>query len=103
MVNDPLLNERDLELLVRYPIESGETVSEAIVHAFLTLGVDVFDRETTLQDWVDVGALEEFTWDSACHLYVSTQVWDRQVVVTADGVRIYSDAPRRRADPPVIR
>lgn len=102
MAVDPLLLERDLDLLVRYSIDSGETVSEAIVCAFAILGVDVFERETRLQDWVDVGALEGFAWESARALYVSTQIWDHQVVVTADDVRIYGDAPRRTTDAPII-
>jgi len=34
-----------------------------------------------------------FDWRSDQHLYVSVEVWSRQVVVTPEFVRIYADTP----------
>ena len=93
MVPLPQLNEEELSLLVSHTIGADETVSEAIVGAFSEANVNVFAEETTLEEWIDTDGLEEFDWDSHRPFYVSSPVWDHQVVVTPDEVRIYNDTP----------
>lgn len=95
MVSLPQLNEEELTLFVSHTIRANETVSEAVVSAFSEANINVFDEETTLEEWVNTDALEEFDWNSRRPFYVSSPVWEHQVVVTPDEVRIYSDTPVR--------
>jgi len=93
MVHPPELNEEDLDLLVTYEIDENESVNAAIVNTFMALDIGAFDRDTTLQSQVDTDALDGFDWQSGRHLYVSVEIWGRQVVVTPERVRIYADTP----------
>lgn len=86
----PPLNEGELNLLVSYSISSGGEMGEAIVDAFLAANVDVFDKPTQLVDWVDPDILESVQWSSDRPLYICTNIWDHQVVMTSDEVRIYT-------------
>jgi hypothetical protein len=95
MVPIPHLNERDLGLVVAHSIGTDESVDRAVVAAFLEVNIDVFERETTLEEWVDTDALGAFDWCSGRPFYVSTPVWGYQVVVTPDEVRIYPETPVR--------
>lgn len=88
----PLFNEGDLSLVVRYSLESGEEMSEAVVGAFQAAGVDVYDRPTQLVDWIEADIFEQVSWTSDQPIYVSTRIWDRQVVMTPEEVRIYEEA-----------
>lgn len=85
----PLFNEEELTLLVRYSLDSEEAMSEAVVHAFLAAGVDVWDRPTHLVDWVEADVLENLSWTSDRPLYLCTRIWDHPVVLTPEEVRIY--------------
>jgi len=86
----PLLNEGELNLLVSYSLSRGEEMSEAVVDAFLAANIDVFEKPTTLADWVNVDVFEAIQWTSDRPVYLSTRIWDHQVVITADHVRIYT-------------
>lgn len=86
----PLLNEEKLDLLVSYSISSGEEMTEAVIDAFLAANIDVFERPTTLVDWVNVDVFEDIRWTSDRPVYLSTRIWDHQVVLTAEEVRIYT-------------
>jgi len=86
----PLLNEGELTLLVSYSLSSGEEISEAVVNAFLAANIDVFDEPTQLADWVNPEVFEAIQWNSDRPVYLSTRIWDHQVVITAEQVRIYT-------------
>lgn len=88
----PQLNERDLRLLVAYPLSTGEEMSEAVVNAFYAGNIDVFERSTPLLDWINADVLNGLQWSSDRPIYLSTRIWDHQVVITADEIRIYSPA-----------
>lgn len=87
----PLLNEGQLDLLVAYSISSDEEMSEAIIDAFLSANIDVFEKSTTLVDWVNVDVLEDIQWTSDRPLYLSTRIWNHQAVITAEEIRLYSN------------
>lgn len=88
----PLLNEEDLDLLVSYSLSSGEEMHEAIVNAFCAARIDVFERRTQLVDWVNADVFESLQWTSDRPVYLSTEIWDHQVVITAEEVRIYTSS-----------
>lgn len=87
----PLL-EDESTLLVAYSLDGGESMSEATVMAFIAASVDVFDRETTLNDWIDPDALDRLDWQSDRPMYLLFPVWDHLVLVTPGEVRIYTDS-----------
>jgi len=89
----PLLNEGDLHLLVAYSLSSGEEMSEAIVNAFHAANIDVFEKPTRLVDWINGDVFDDLQWSSDRPLYLSTRIWDHQVVITAEEVRIYTRSP----------
>lgn len=89
MVSQPLLNEEDLDLVVAYSLDGGEEMTEAVVDAFLAAGVDVFDRPTRLVDWIEADVLDHVAASGDQPVYLSTRIWDHQVVVTPGDVRIY--------------
>lgn len=86
----PLVDEGDLTLVVRYTPDAGESMSEAIVNAFLAAGLDVFDRPTHLVDWVDADAFETLDWSDDDTHYFATNIWDHRVVMASEEVRIYT-------------
>lgn len=88
----PPLNEGELELLVAYSPSSDEEMTVAIVNAFEAAHIDVFERSTRLVDWVDADVFDALQSNSDRPQYVCTNIWDHQVVITADEVRIYSGA-----------
>lgn len=79
-------------LLVKYSRDADEPISEAILQAFLALDIDVFEKDSTLQDWIDIDLLNECDWDSTRPLTVTTRIWGYTVELTADDVRIYADS-----------
>jgi hypothetical protein len=86
----PPLNEEELSLNVRRSIDSEEEMSEAVVNTFLAAGVDVYDRPTTLAEWIDPDVFETLQWSSGRPLYLCTQIWDHCVVITPNQVAIYT-------------
>ena len=84
-------DEEELSLIVRQPIDSDEEMGEAVVDAFLAAGVDVYERPTTLAEWIDPDVFETLQWSSGRPLYLCTQIWDHQVVMTPEEVRIYTN------------
>jgi len=86
----PLLNEKELHLLVSYSLSSGEEMHEAVVNAFHAANIDVFEKPTQLVDWVNADVFEAIQWTSDRPVYLSTRIWDHQVVITAEEVRIYT-------------
>jgi hypothetical protein len=87
----PPLNEGDLHLVVRYSLDSEESMSVAIVDAFLAAGVDVYEKPTQLVDWVNADVLDNLQWSSDRLIYFCTRIWDHLVVLTPEEVRIYSE------------
>lgn len=88
----PGLNDGDLDLVVSYSVGSGEEINEAVVNAFLAANIDVFDKSTQLADWINPGVIESIQWSADRPLYLCTRIWDHQVVVTAEEVRIYTSS-----------
>lgn len=86
----PLLNEGELNLLVSYSIGSGEEISEAVVNSFQAAHIDVFGKSTQLADWINPTVFEAIQWTADRPVYLSTRIWDHQVVITAEQVRIYT-------------
>lgn len=85
----PELNERDLSLLVRYSLESDEEMAEGVVNAFLAAGLDVYNQDTALVDWINPEVFEHCQWRSDQPLYLCTRIWNHGVVLTAEEIRIY--------------
>lgn len=85
----PSLNERDFNLVVSYSASGTERITDTVVNAFQAANIDVFEKPTTLSDWVNVDVLEDIRWTSG-HSYFGTQIWDHHVVITAEEVRIYT-------------
>jgi hypothetical protein len=88
----PPLNEGDLNLLVSYSLGSEEEISGAVINAFQSANVDVFDKPTQLVDWINPDVFEAIQWTSDRPVYLSTCIWDHQVVITAEQVRIYTSS-----------
>ncbi|QLG60914.1 HalOD1 output domain-containing protein [Halorarum salinum] len=84
------LFEDESSLLVAYSLDGDESMSEATVEAFIAANVDVFDRETTLHDWIDPDALDRLDWRSDRPMYLLFPLWDHLVLVTPGKVRIYT-------------
>lgn len=83
-----------MQQLVSYSPSSGEEMSEAVVNAFLAANIDVFGKPTLLIDWINPDVFNALEWSSDRPLYLSTRIWDHQVVVTADEIRIYTRSRR---------
>lgn len=94
----PLLNEGDLDLLVAYSLSSEEEMSEAVVNAFLAANIDVFDKRTRLENWINSDVFNVLQWSSDRPLYLSTRIWDHQVVITSEEVRIYTQSRHIKYD-----
>lgn len=90
MVPLPLLDGGELDLVVVYSVDTDERMTEAIVSAFRAVEVDAFEESTRLVDWVDPDVLEKLRWSPDQPLYLYTRIWDHDVVVKPDEVRIYS-------------
>jgi hypothetical protein len=80
----------DAAVLARYSIGDDERLAGAITAAFRRADVDPYDRDTTLDDWVDCDTLGELSWDSNEALCVATEVWDHPTAITADAVTVYA-------------
>lgn len=75
--------------LVVASVGRDESVCEVLVEAFLSVHVDVFERETTLQDRIDCDALDGIDRETTGTVGLTFSVWDHRVVVTPDLVEIY--------------
>jgi acetolactate synthase-1/2/3 large subunit len=64
----------------------------------LAANVDVFDKPTQLVDWVNPDVFDAIQWTSDRPVYLSTRIWDHQVVITAEQVRIYTSTDRMDGD-----
>lgn len=90
----PPFNERGFNLLVSYSISSSEQKSEAVVNAFAAADIDVFEKPTTLSDWLNIDVLEDTRWGSG-DPYLGTEVWDHPVLITTEEIRIYTPTDER--------
>lgn len=88
----PPLNEGRLNLLVSYSRSSGEEMTEAVVKAFEAANIDAFERRTQLIDWINPDVLESLEWNPDQPLYLSTRIWEHQVVMTPEEIRIYTSS-----------
>lgn len=78
-------------LLVTHSRERDEPMSHSIIETFRALDIDTFERETTLQDWINTDALEGLAWRSERPLMLITRIWGYNVVLSDGVVRIYAD------------
>lgn len=85
----PLLNEGNLDLIVRYSLENEGGMAEAVVDAFLAADVDVYDQPTQLVDWINTDVCERLEWTADRPLWLCARIWDHGVVLTPEEVRIY--------------
>ena len=90
METKPSFDAEGLDLLVRYSLDNDESMTEAVVNAFLAANVDVFDKSNQLADWIKPGVLENIRWSSDRPLHLWTRIWDHVVVITPEEVSIYS-------------
>jgi len=95
----PLLNEGQLDLLVRYSLSNDEDMVEAVMNAFDAAHINVYDRPTQLVDWINADVLEHLHWTSDRPLYLCTRIWDHRVVMTPEEVRIYMSPNYARNHP----
>ena len=80
------------DLLVTYSRDADEPMSESVLHAFLALDIDIFERDSTLQDWIDVDFLDEVDNLSVRPITITTRLWEYTVELTAGEIRIYADS-----------
>lgn len=87
-----LVNEGELSLLVAYSVDRGEAVHEAIVNAFLAANIDVSEKGTTLEAWIDTDSISGFDWHPETPLFITALIWGHLVVISSERVRVYSDS-----------
>jgi len=85
-------DQTSTDLLVAYSRGADEQMSESILHAFLALDMDIFERDSTLQDWIDVDFLDKVDSLSVRPITITTRLWGYTVELTASEIRIYSDS-----------
>lgn len=83
------VSESDSDLLVVYSVDREEETCEAVVEAFQAANIDVFEKPTTIDDWLDADVFNDLTWPSDSPLLLRTQIWEHPVVITGEEVRIY--------------
>lgn len=86
----PRLSEQQPPLIT-YQLEDDERVYEAIADAFGSIGFDVYNQETTIEDWVRKCPFDLDTSESMGPCRVSIIIWDYATVITCDEIRIYED------------
>lgn len=89
MVFVPQLQKRDMHLLTTYALSDTEEMCEAIVCAFQSADINVFEKPTELADWIDADAFDALQWSSKRPHLLSTRIWDHHVVLTGEAVCIY--------------
>ena len=90
MVSLPPLNENEMDLLVAYSLSSEEEMAEGVVNSFHAANIDVFEKPTQLNDWVNPDVFTLLQWSSDRPIYLSTRIWDHQVVITSEEIRVYN-------------
>lgn len=80
---------RDEPKTLNYDIPDGENVHEAISNAFASLGLDVYEKDTTIEDWTKDCPVDVQDWESSTNCRVTTTIWNHPVVLTANRLRIY--------------
>lgn len=88
----PPLRRGNSGLVVAHGIESDESLTEAIIEAFLLAGLDVYSEPTQVADWVEPDVLEGLDFD-APQTYLGTRIWDHHILITGEEVRIYERFP----------
>jgi predicted ATP-grasp superfamily ATP-dependent carboligase len=75
--------------LISYHVDEGDGVLEALIDAFNAIDVDVYEMETTVDDWTSSCPIETIDWDADEPYRISTVIWDHPTVVTSDEIRIF--------------
>lgn len=88
----PLLNESERHLLVNYSLSGEEEMTEGVVNAFHAANIDVFEEPSRLDDWINTDVFTALRWASDRPIYLGTRIWDHQVVITAEEIRIYTQS-----------
>lgn len=78
-------------LLVSYKRDTDESITMAVLCAFYACNIDVFDQDSTLEDWISTDALEGFAWNSDCPHVITTRLWGYPVVISTNEVRIFNN------------
>lgn len=74
--------------LISHPV-GDDGILEALTDAFSAIDVDVYEQDTTIDDWTTSFALENIDWDSDEACRVSTVIWEHPTVVTSNEIRIF--------------
>lgn len=83
--------EDGLTPIVAYAIDDDETIAEAIVGAFGAVGVDTYDRDDPLYEWIPIDRFERLGWGPGRPLRVSTIIWEYPTVITNEAIEIYDE------------
>lgn len=86
----PLIDESEVGLLVAYSLSRDEEMTEGIVNAFSAADIDVFEKPTVLADWINPDVFKVLQWSADSPHQLITRIWDHQVVITGDQIRIYT-------------
>lgn len=86
----PRVDEEELELLATYQVGEDQAMTTAVVNAFLAAKINVFEESTQLVDWINPDAVDSLRWTDENPLSVATAIWNHNVVITADEIRIYA-------------
>lgn len=81
----------DHSRLITYQIDVEETMPEAITEAFNAIDFDVYQQDTTLQDWTKDCSVELSDWDSENPCRLSIILWGHPTVLTTDEIQIYEN------------
>lgn len=84
---DQLIDQPAGEGVARYPIDDGESVTEAVVAAFEMIA-GRHDDDRVLYDFVDADALNRLFGGNGSPT-VSATLWGQPVVVTPEVVTVY--------------
>lgn len=82
-------NYRDRNRLVTYSLSSDESASEGLFIAFDAIGIDLQGQDTTLQDWIDPGVVNDLQ-TSISDFHITLHVWNYPVGLTPEKVIIYT-------------
>ena len=85
----PLLEKEPEAAIHRYEVSESQEVSNAVVEAFEAAGVEEFDNESVLHDYVDPDAIDMLFRDPSGNPQLVLRLWDHLVHLKPGCVAIY--------------
>lgn len=92
----PRLRLDDYEPAVTYSVGSEESMTDAVLAAFLSSDVDLSERELTLFEQINDDGLNDLFARGSRELRLTVRLWDRPVVVTPETVVVYAEQDATR-------